>query len=199
MTTTAARSSVQKVLLHAVTDIGSKVGAGAAQNAGLAVAGIRVVISSIAAHQSLALEVTAGTLAARTFQSTSVAALGSIGRRLVRGTGPVGPRADLCGIAKPGACPADGCGPRELASRRAASFVAWITNRPRIEFASVGVATSIATAAFRAATIAVLSFFHNPVPALVAADRDDAFVIGETARLHRVATQRAAYIADRAG
>lgn len=192
-----ARRTIQKVLLHTVAYVGAKIRAGAAQAASLAVASIRVVVARIATHESLALEITASTLPTRTLEPVSARL--SVRGGLISRTRTVGARACFGWIALPSARSTDGSGVCKLARAGTTSFIAWITDRTSVEFASFGIAAGVAGTAIGTTAVTVLAFFDDPVAALVATNGNNAFVIGETARLHRVAAQCTANVTDRTG
>ena len=70
---TVARRSIEEVLLKAVADVGAKLGTRATKHAAGAVTSVGVVSLSVAAHDGLALLVSACALTAGTTQTVTAA------------------------------------------------------------------------------------------------------------------------------
>ena len=185
---TTAVSAIQEVLLHAVADVRAEVWTGATQRTRLAVASIGVVVASIAAHQSLALNISTRTLPTGTFKTA--ATILAIWSRGVGRAGSISTRAGLCRITLACASTADGARRGELTLRVTTPFVAWIADGTAVEFAGRRIAAWVPSAGLSASAVTVFAFFNNTISALVPADGNNTFVVGKTARLHRVATQR---------
>lgn len=114
-TATSALRAIQEVLLQAVTDVGAKLRASTANDAGLLVAGVCIVGTRRVCSQSrLALLVSAGALSARALQS--ITAIGAIFGSLVSGAVRRITRAGLLGIAIASRFAANGTGGSKLAA-----------------------------------------------------------------------------------
>lgn len=180
-------SSIQEVLLHGVTHVRPEFRRRTRNSARLRVAGIGVVVGSIAAHDCLALQVSTGALTRRTLQSLAICTtVGAIGFGRVWRTCAVVSRAGLGRITLACRSSADSAFGGELAGGCATAVVAWITNSARFIFASCGIATLIAGTAFDAPTITVLSSFNNAVATLLAGDCGHTSVIRKAAALNGV-------------
>lgn len=156
-----AAGAVQEVLLQSIAP-GSKLWACTAQHAVAVVTSIRIVALSIAAHDGLALHVSARALTRRA--SESVATVGTIGLCLVFGAIRRGARASFLWIAGADRGAADGIGRGELAVA-AAVLVGIVTDGIVDELARLWVAACVVFATRLATTVALLVAFDDAVTA----------------------------------
>lgn len=192
---TRAISPIQEVLLQPIADARPKLGARTSKHAAAAVAGIGIVPSCVAPHDSLALQVPTRALPARAAKPIATAL--AIRIRLVRRTVRRAPRARLLRIADPRRRSTHRLRGRKLAAP-AAVLIRIITYSPSAELTRRRLAARIIAAPFRAAAIALLAFLDDAVAAHLPADGRDVAVVGEAVALDAVAAEGAADVADRA-
>src|SRR5271156_4654266 len=194
------RRSVKEILLHRVTNIRSKFWRCARQTASLRVASVGVVVRSIAAHQSLALQISAGTLPTGTLQLLSaIAAVGAVWLCRIRRTSTITSRTSLLRITYAGGRSAYVTSSSELATACAASIICGVTNSPSPQLAGCGYTAAVGTTAFWPTTVALFRAFHNPIATLISRNCRDTFVVREATALDRIPSQCAADVSQCAG
>src|ERR1700733_13510386 len=131
MTFTASptRRSVKEILLHRVTNIRAKFWRCTRQTASLRVASVGVIVRGIAAHQGLALQISAGTLPTDTLQILgAITTASAVWLCRIRRTSGISSRTSLLRITYASGHSAYGISRSELASAFAASIVGGVAN-----------------------------------------------------------------------
>src|SRR3989440_11161792 len=158
------RRSVKEILLHRVTNIRSKFWRCARQTASLRVASVGVVVRSIAGHQSLALQISAGTLPTGTLQLLSaITAAGAVWLCRIGRTSTITSRTSLLRVTCAGGRSAYGTSTGELASACAASIIGGVANSSSLQLACCGFTAAVFTTALYPTTVALFRAFHNAI------------------------------------
>lgn len=181
--------------MKAVAHSPPKLRARTAKTAREAVARIGIIAAGVAAHDGLALLVSARALS--TCALEAIATPLSVWCSHVGGASRSVARAGLLGITLASAGTADSACRGKLALT-AAVLVGIVADCTGLELAGRSIATRIVAAAFCATTVALFAFFDNAIAALLSTDGGDALVCAETLCVDAVPSHGSTDVADTA-
>lgn len=163
-------------------------GVGSANHgAGRIVACPCVVAVQQAAHQGLALLISAGTLAAGAGQTRSTATAGAIILVTVRRTRARAATALLLNVAFATARATNGIR-RRILTVATAAVIGIVTDSVVLEFARFGIAAVVASTGVFTAAVTILSVLDDAITTLATCDGSHSLVLRETARRDTVST-----------